>query len=254
METLSKEQREQEDDYVFPYHYIPSLKDGDFSPSKVSRWGYQYLACMEFVIDRIAGMDFGSLLDVGCGDGRLLHEIKLRFGDKRLVGLDMSERALRFAGAFNPDIQFICGDITDPAVMDGKFDVITLIETLEHIKPADVPTFVEALARRLADDGTIVITVPSKNLRLTRKHYQHFDLDSLSRAISPHLAVTEHYFLNKSSCWNKMLRRLLVNKLFILNNKRLRNLIYRAYRRFLLNAREGNAGRICILCRKSESL
>ncbi len=167
--------------------------------------------------------------------------------------MDMSERALRFAGAFNPDIQFICGDITDPALMEGKFDVITLIKTLEHIKPTDVPTFVEALARRLDDDGTIVITVPSRNLSLTRKHYQHFDLKSLSRAVRPHLAVTEHHFLNKSSCWDKVLRRCLVNKLFILNNGRLLNLIYRAYRRFLLNGREDNAGRICILCKKSES-
>ncbi|MDY7009644.1 MAG: class I SAM-dependent methyltransferase [Planctomycetota bacterium] len=254
MEILSKEQREQEDDYVFPYHYIPSLAGGDFSSVRVHRWGYQYMAYLEFVIEKISGMDFGSLLDVGCGDGRLLHELKLRFGDKRLAGLDMSEQALRFAGAFNPGIQFICGDITDPAVMEGKFDVITLIETLEHIKPSDVPTFVEALAGRLADDGVIVITVPSRNIRPTRKHYQHFDLESLRQTVRPHLVVAEHFFLNKSSFADKVLRRLLVNKLFILNNRRLRNLIYRTYRRFLLNAREGNAGRICILCRKSESL
>ena len=187
MATLSREQREQEDDYVFPYHYIPSLAGGDFSSVRVHRWGYQYLAYLEFVIDRIASLSFGSLLDVGCGDGRLLHEIKSRFHDKRLVELDMSERALRFAGAFNPDIQFICGDITDPAAMEGKFDVITLIETLEHIPPEDISAFVEALARRLADDGAAVITVPSKNIRLTRKHYQHFDLESLTRAISPYL-------------------------------------------------------------------
>ncbi|MCK4627283.1 MAG: methyltransferase domain-containing protein, partial [Phycisphaerae bacterium] len=141
---------------------------------------------------------------------------------------------------------------TDRAVMDDKFDVITLIETLEHIKPSDVPVFVEAITGRLADNGTVVITVPSSNLRLTRKHYQHFDLESLTQALSPHLVVTEHYFLNKSSCWDKVLRRCLVNKLFILNGRRLRNLIYRTYRKFLLNARPNNAQRICILCKKAK--
>jgi SAM-dependent methyltransferase len=252
MTTLSKEQREQEDDYVFPYHYIPSLKDGNFSLTRVMRWGYQYIAYLEFVAGKVAGAGFDSLLDVGCGDGRFLCEIKSRFPDKRLAGLDMSEQAIGFARAFNPDVRFVCGDVTDRAVMDEKFDVITLIETLEHIKPSDVPVFVEAIASRLADNGTVVITVPSNNLRVTRKHYQHFDLDSLKKAISPHLVVAKHYYLNKLSCWDKFLRRCLVNKLFILNGKRLRNLIYRTYRKFLLNARPNNAQRICILCKKAK--
>ncbi len=252
MTTLSPEQREQEDDYVFPYHYIPSLKDGNFSLTRVMRWGYQYIAYLEFVAQKVAGAGFDSLLDVGCGDGRFLCEINSRFPDKRLVGIDMSEQAIGFARAFNPDVRFVCGDVTDRAVMDDKFNVITLIETLEHIKPSDVPVFVEAIASRLADAGTVVITVPSSNLRLTRKHYQHFDLESLSEAISPHLVVAEHYYLNKLSFADKFLRRCLVNKLFILNGKRLRNLIYRTYRKFLLNARPSNAQRICILCKKAK--
>ncbi|HKQ54156.1 MAG TPA: class I SAM-dependent methyltransferase [Pyrinomonadaceae bacterium] len=239
----------QEAEYEFPYHYIPRLEGGNFSQVRKLRWGYEYLSYLRFILSRLEEVEFDSLLDVGCGEGRFLSEVSKRFPHKRLTGADVSARALEYARLLNPQVNFTCGDITDPSLCEGRFDVITLIETLEHISPPAVPDFVRGLRGYLKDDGRLIVSVPSENLSLNRKHYQHFNLASLSAALRPQFAVTEHYFLNRISRWDKLLGKLLDNRLFILNEPRLLNALYRRYERSLLNALESDGKRICVVCR-----
>jgi 2-polyprenyl-3-methyl-5-hydroxy-6-metoxy-1,4-benzoquinol methylase len=239
----------QEAEYEFPYHYIPRLEGGNFSQVRKLRWGYEYLSYLRFILARLETIEFESLLDVGCGEGRFLSEVSKRFPNKKLAGADTSARALEYARLLNPQLKFTCGDITDPELLAERFDVITLIETLEHVPPPEVPGFVRGLRHYLKSDGRLILSVPSENLRLNRKHYQHFNLDSLRSALRPHFAVTHHYFLNRISRWDKLLGKLLDNRLFILNEPRLLNALYRRYESSLLNALESDGKRICVVCR-----
>ena len=99
---------------------------------------------------------------------------------QEIGGVDYSSRAIGYANAMVSDVEWVCGDIRDPQVVDARFDVVTLVETLEHIKPSEIHDFLSGVNRRLANDGTFVVTVPSRNVRVSRKHYQHFDLESLA--------------------------------------------------------------------------
>ncbi|HEY0377650.1 MAG TPA: class I SAM-dependent methyltransferase [Pyrinomonadaceae bacterium] len=239
----------QEAEYEFPYHYIPRLEGGNFSQVRKLRWGYEYLSYLRFILSRLETIEFDALLDVGCGEGRFLSEVSKCFPNKKLTGADVSTRALEYARLLNPRVKFTCGDITDPALFAERFDVITLIETLEHIPPPGVPDFVRGLRHYLKGDGRLILSVPSENLRLNRKHYQHFNLESLRSALRPYFAVTHHYFLNRISRWDKLLGKLLDNRLFILNEPRLLNALYRRYESSLLNALESDGKRICVVCR-----
>jgi SAM-dependent methyltransferase len=243
----------QEAEYEFPYHYIPRLEGGNFSQVRKLRWGYEYLSYLRFILSRLEALEFESLLDVGCGEGRFLSEVSKRFPGKKLAGADTSARALEYARLLNPRVEFTCGDVTDPDLFAERFDVVTLIETLEHIPPGEVSDFVAGLRRRLKSDGALIVSVPSENLRLNRKHYQHFNLESLRSALGPHFTVTRHYFLNRISRWDKLLGKLLDNRLFILNEPRLLNALYRRYESSLLNALESDGKRICVVCRPEQS-
>lgn len=238
----------QEAEYEFPYHYIPTLDNGNFSQVRKLRWGYEYLSYLRFILSRLDKVEFDSLLDVGCGEGRFLSEVFKRFPDKKLMGVDVSARALDYARLLNPQVKFTCGDITDPDLFAEQFDVITLIETLEHIPPQVLPDFVRGLRHYLKGGGRLIASVPSENLKLNRKHYQHFNLESLRATLKPHFVVTEHYFLNRISRWDRLLGKLLVNRYFILNEPRLLNALYRRYENSLLNALESDGKRICVLC------
>jgi 2-polyprenyl-3-methyl-5-hydroxy-6-metoxy-1,4-benzoquinol methylase len=248
-EELSAEQAVQEAEYEFPYHYIPRLEGGNFSQVRKLRWGYEYLSYLRFVLARLERIEFRSLLDVGCGEGRFLREVSKRFSGKRLLGVDFSARAVEYARLLNPGLDFLRADITRGAEPSERFDVVTLIETLEHVPPAEVSAFVSGLRRRVSEGGLLVVSVPSVNIKMSAKHYQHFDLGSLAAALAPQFKVGEHYYLNRISKWDRLLSAALTNRYFILNERRLLNALFRRYERSLLAARESDCKRICVVCR-----
>jgi 2-polyprenyl-3-methyl-5-hydroxy-6-metoxy-1,4-benzoquinol methylase len=248
-EGLSAEQAVQEAEYEFPYHYIPRLEGGNFSQVRKLRWGYEYLSYLRFVLARLERAEFDSLLDVGCGEGRFLREVSRRFRGKRLLGVDFSARAVEYARLLNPGLSFARADISSDSAARERFDVVTLIETLEHVPPVELGAFVSGLRRRVNDGGLLVVSVPSVNIRVSAKHYQHFDLGSLTAALAPQFKVGEHYYLNRISKWDRLLSAALTNRYFILNERRLLNALFRRYERSLLAARESDCKRICVVCR-----
>lgn len=251
MSKLSKEQKIQESSDQFPYHYIPSYGNRNFSQVRNLSWGYVYLSYLHFVLNYLRSMDFHSLLDVGCGDGRFLFEVSRYLPDKNLVGIDFSERGIRYATALSPNVKYICGDITTKTLTDDKFDIVTLIEVLEHIPPNQIDDFLEGISFYLRDSGVFIITVPSKNIPVNKKHYHHFDMKSLKEVISPFFEIEKTYFLNKISFRVTIINKILSNRYFILNNRRFLNFIYNYYNNNLLHANNFNSRRICLICRKN---
>ncbi len=246
-------QQVQEDQYTFPYHYIPHWHRGRFTQMRCLRWGYEYLSYLGFVLDCLGQRTFRSLLDVGCGDGRLLGEVCRRFGSVRLVGVDTSAAALRLATAFHPDIAFLQGDITSDALLDETFDIVTLIDTLEHIPPENLSAFLDGLDGHLSEGGWLIVTVPSSNVKVRPKHFQHFEGESLAALLESRFFVQETHYLNRKGWRVRLLHRLLTNGLFCLNEKHLVNWLFRYYRKRLLPAGPTNCQRICVICRKQAS-
>ena len=46
--------------------------------------------------------------------------------------------------------------------LDGRFDLVTCLEVIEHV--ADVPAFVGGLAAALAEDGLLILSTPNRTL------------------------------------------------------------------------------------------
>jgi 2-polyprenyl-3-methyl-5-hydroxy-6-metoxy-1,4-benzoquinol methylase len=247
---LSKEQAKQEAEYVFPYHYIVTRGEDSFSQTLNLSWGFEYISYISFVLDKLSRLQFKSLLDIGCGDGRFLFEARKKLPHAELAGLDFSERAVSFARILSPEANYIVGDITDKKALDKKFDVITAIEVLEHIHPAQLPDFLESLHFFLKSGGSLIITVPSRNVRVRSKHYQHFDVGLLAEVLNPLFEISEKYFLNRIGRRTKTIKKILSNNIFLLQSKVMLNAIYNYYEKNLLNAEEKNSQRIFVICRK----
>jgi len=70
-----------------------------------------------------------SVLEIGCGTGQLLAELRPARG----VGVDLSPRMIEIARQRHPEMEFLVGDIEDPAVvrrLGGPFDVIVMAGTI----------------------------------------------------------------------------------------------------------------------------
>jgi SAM-dependent methyltransferase len=239
----------QEEQYHFPYHYVPVNGVDGFKLFVYWSWGINYLSALEFLIGKLETETFTTLLDVGCGDGRFLREVDDRLSGKELSGVDSSSRAISLAKALNPDLNFQAADIMEDR-LPGDFDVVTLIEVLEHIPVDAAPHFLTAVSRLQQPGGRLYLTVPHTNRSVQKKHFQHFNRDTLSDIIEKHYEIREMFFFDRKSWHLKWLRGLMRNRLFILNHPRILNRIYSFYKKNLFLCSELECARFGIVAIK----
>lgn len=247
-----RRQQVQDDDYAFPYHYVPRFRPG-YSHTYSWPWGLYYVSAMEFVLERVSALQPRSVADIGTGDGRLVRELALTLPDTSVTGIDYSARAIQLAKALNPTLEFRCKDIIGEDVGE-TFDVLTLIEVFEHIPPELTASFVAALRRLIRDDGTLIVTVPHSNVKVTKKHFQHFSSTTLAAHFSSHFLMEECVFLDRQSRVVGWIRKLLENRYFILTHWGLRNRLYHLYKRSYLVSDEAQCGRIFMRLRPKPGL
>ena len=144
----------------------------------------------------------GNLLDFGCGQGDLLAHLLER--GISCYGADHSPQTLaKVSGRFSQhqnwrDCRLIDGNKIDFA--SNFFDVITLVETLEHIPTDKLTQLFDELRRLIKPDGIIVISTPY-NEDLSKEaiycpfcesifhrwqHLHSFTVDSLHKLIRDH--------------------------------------------------------------------
>ena len=232
--------------YEFPYHYLPTLdRSGAIAICKCLSWGLEYLTYMTFVARLIAErLKAQSVLDVGCGDGRLLN--MLRGKVPRLVGVDLVEQAILFARAFNPEMEFFIGDVSE---VPGQFQVTTLIEVMEHIPDEEYPEFINKVVEKTSPDGWLVVSVPTTNVRLNRKHYRHYNLSLLQKHLSPAFTIQHHWFLVKQGWTLRLWNRLLQNQMVVVLPGIWRRMVWRLHQRYTYAA-DANNGRHLIVTAK----
>lgn len=115
-----------------------------------------------------------KLLDIGCGDGRFLNEIRNET-DCQVYGVDISETAAKTAKE-SYAINIFNGPITKAPFLSKSFDIITAWWYLEHVtNPSEVLRKMYSL---LKYDGYCIIGVPnidSFNARIFKDKWYHLD-------------------------------------------------------------------------------
>jgi len=108
-----------------------------------------------------------SVLDLGCGLGLTTHFI--RQSGCRALGVDLSERLVSEARRhFGGD--FICADLCTLS-LKKKFEVVTLIDCLEHLPPERRPLVWEVVRQHLKPDGLLYLNLPAPVFQLwDREH------------------------------------------------------------------------------------
>lgn len=243
----------QEIQYDYPYHYIPTTNNGDFSQTQHWSWGFRYLGGLEVVLDKLNDINFESLIDIGCGDGRFLREVRRLYKKTDLLGVDYSKRAIDIAKAMNPHIHYEKINILEDK-LENKYDIATAIEVLEHIPPDDLPQFIKGISNLVNENGYFILTVPHKNKPVSDKHYQHFSSEKLRQLLSPYFGNLEFIPFDSSFRILNIFSRVLGGNgnNFVITHAGINNLFYRTYKkRYLYTKNEKNCMRIAAICRKT---
>ncbi|HEY1834987.1 MAG TPA: class I SAM-dependent methyltransferase [Solirubrobacteraceae bacterium] len=76
-----------------------------------------------------------SLLDVGCGEGVLVHGWAQQLPDARVVGIDLEEESIQAGWTERqaPNLEYRVMEASNLPFADGEFDLACAIEVLEHV-------------------------------------------------------------------------------------------------------------------------
>ena len=151
-----------------------------------------------------AKADPQSLLDVGCGEGVLVHEWAGRIAPRRVVGIDLEEPSIQAGWEQRqaPNLEYRIMKAESMPFADDEFDVATAIEVLEHVPdPAHTVAEMARVAKR-----HLIVSVPReplwrglnmargaylKQLGNTPGHLNHWSKRSFVALLSQHGTVVE---------------------------------------------------------------
>ena len=111
------------------------------------------------------------VVDLGCGEGRLIEQLLADPGFREIVGVDVSVRALEAAARRlrlegMPErqrrrIKLLQGTMTYRDRRIAGFDAVAVVEALEHLDPERLGTF-ERVLFEFAKPETVVVTTPNR--------------------------------------------------------------------------------------------
>lgn len=116
-----------------------------------------------------------SVLDFGCGKGQFLAQAKAH--GWHTVGIETAQARANFATE-KYGLAIINEYYKQGKVLDGSFQVITLLHVLEHL-PEPIKLLNELINSNLAQDGVLVIEVPnaaSWQAQLAGDFWMHWDI------------------------------------------------------------------------------
>jgi 2-polyprenyl-3-methyl-5-hydroxy-6-metoxy-1,4-benzoquinol methylase len=145
-----------------------------------------------------------SLLDVGCGEGVLVHKWAQRLPSARVVGIDLEEPSIQAGWEQRqaPNLQYKVMRAENLPFVDGEFELACAIEVLEHV-PDTEHTLAE-MAR--CASGHLLVSVPReplwrmlnmargaylRDLGNTPGHLNHWSKRSFVRLLERHGEVVQ---------------------------------------------------------------
>jgi 2-polyprenyl-3-methyl-5-hydroxy-6-metoxy-1,4-benzoquinol methylase len=236
--------------YKLPNHWLRT---------PLQKNGLPYFGYMAVILDELPRQPV-RVLDAGCGDGRISAEISRR--GHAVVGLDFLELPIIYARNMVPQAEFFVGDLRQPLrpqheSMQQPFDIAVMVEVYEHIPPEDCLTVLGNLRQVMSPNGTLIISVPSKQITMSDLHYRHFDENDIrDELMAAGFQVQKMLYQHKLTWLTKLL---LHNKTeAILDNswlqpvflKRLRERIYMNW--LNVSAQKTACGRYIAIAQKTE--
>ena len=125
---------------------------------------------LSVVLAALKSAEAKRVIDLGCGEGRLLKALLEDRSFNEIVGMDVSHRALEMAAdrlrlermptKMKERVRLIQGSLTYRDKRLAGFDAATVVEVIEHLDEARLSAF-ERVLFEFARPGTVIVTTPN---------------------------------------------------------------------------------------------
>ena len=126
---------------------------------------------LETVVSTLRAHNASTILDLGCGDGKLIRRLVDQSWARRIVGVDASVAMVkrskkrlgrwRSGSASSERVSVMLGSLTYADRRWAGFEAATLVEVIEHLDPPRLPALERSLFGR-ARPGIVVVTTPNR--------------------------------------------------------------------------------------------
>ena len=163
---------------------VPRGDDYDARWRKLAAAGQNVHGEADLVESLLRRSGSSSVLDAGCGTGRVAIELARR--GFSVVGVDADAPMLAAAKSKAPDLSWVEADLADPgSAVPGPFDLVLLAgNVMIFLEPGTEATTLAALAARLAPGGVLVAGFIVRADRLTLERYDQLAGDAGLRLVS----------------------------------------------------------------------
>ncbi len=144
----------------------------------------------------------------------------------------MSVEATKFAEAYcmaYNNIEIYAENFSNA---EQKFDAILCIETLEHISNNDLNDFLISVKNNMTTDSDLIISVPTTNIPLNKKHYRHYDINLLKEQTDSYFNIIEVNYVHNPCRLYKLINYIMYNRFYILNVKLFRKWLFSIYKSY----------------------
>lgn len=141
-----------------------------------------------------------NVLEVGCGPGYSTKKLAMLSGSRRFVASDVASPLISQARRRNPETWFVNQSVFDLAHRDQSFDLVVMLEVLEHLdRPESALRELHRVCRKY-----LVISTPREPIWRalncmrgkylsdwgnTPGHLQHWSSSGLVKEVSPYFSV-----------------------------------------------------------------
>jgi SAM-dependent methyltransferase len=139
------------------------------------------------IINKHAGIEVKSVLNLGCGGGHHDYTLKKHFS---VTGIDTSESMLKLARDLNPEVSYIKGDMRNLHI-DGVFDAVTIFDSINSMLTENDLAAVFTTAYIYLKPGGVMLTMAEMtkdNFHQNRMFHSTHEKDDIE------ITLIENYF------------------------------------------------------------
>lgn len=187
------------------------------------------------IVSEVIKRNGGTILDIGCGSGQLEQELGKSIINKKYFGIDISSKTIKRIKKKFPKGNFVVRNILDLEFKNNYFDVVVVLEVLEHIDPSKVFKVLKKIYQLLKNGGILIASVPLNEPLIEMNgnpnaHVRRYEPD----VINTELEMTNFRVLDTKYLYafhNHYFCKSLITKILLKNKKNPNNIILTAQKK-----------------------
>jgi len=138
-----------------------------------------------------------KILDYGCGDGGLLEYFSKYTPKKNLYGVEVSRIRVNKVKKKGFNCEYIDKNYVRLRYPSDNFDVVTMIEVIEHIPKRNIGNILKEINRVLKPGGKIICTTPNYSIKRVYDLFMIFKGKNIAKVIRDDPTHVSKYNFNK---------------------------------------------------------